>query len=117
MIDRLLPGGGCNYGNTVVLGQMLRPHIQPTGIALLALSGETDASGRLAKSVAWLGRSIGPETTAASLAWALLGLRAHGALPTQADDWLAAAESRTNKTGKSPHKLALLALAAKGWPV
>ncbi len=117
LIDRLLPGGGCNYGNTVVLGQMLRPHIQPTGIALLALAGETDPSGRLTKSVAWQRRSIGPDTTSASLAWALLGLRAHGALPTEADDWLAAAAGRTNRSGQSPHKLALLALAAKGWPV
>ena len=29
LIDRLLAGGGCNYGNTVVLGQELRPHVQP----------------------------------------------------------------------------------------
>ena len=35
--DRLFSDGGCNYGNTVVLGQELRPHLQPTAIALLAL--------------------------------------------------------------------------------
>ena len=116
LIDRLLPGGGCNYGNTVVLGQTLRPHVQPTGVALLALAGETDASGHLAKSVAWLRRSIGSETTTVSLAWALVGLRAHGALPSESDAWLAAAASRASQSGNSPHKLALLALAAKGWP-
>jgi hypothetical protein len=116
LIDRLLPGGGCNYGNTVVLGQTLRPHVQPTGIALLALAGETDNSGRLDKSIAWLARSIGPETTTLSLAWALVGLQAHSALPRESDAWLAAAATRANKSGNSPHKLALLALAAKGWP-
>ena len=113
LLDRQLPGGGLNYGNTYVLGQLIRPHVQPTGIALVALAGEQDSSGRLAKSAAWLRRSIGPETTPQSLAWALLGLRAQGALPSQADEWLAnaAGQSVTNT-----FKLALLALAAKGWP-
>ena len=115
LIDRLLPGGGCNYGNTVVLGQTLRPHVQPTGIALLALAGETDVSGRVEKSIAWLRHSIGPATSTASLCWALLGLAAHG-VQVPAHPWLAAAHERTIKQGSSPHKLALLALAAKGWP-
>ena len=50
LLDRQLPGGGLNYGNTYVLGQLMRPHVQPTGIALLALAGEADASGRIAKT-------------------------------------------------------------------
>ncbi|MCI0360555.1 MAG: hypothetical protein L0211_18920 [Planctomycetaceae bacterium] len=116
IIDRLLESGGCNYGNTAVLGQTLRPHIQPTGIALLALAGESDPSGRFAKSIAWLRRSIGAETPSASLAWALLGLRAHAVQVREANAWLAAAYERTKKSGNAPHKLALLALAAKGWP-
>lgn len=116
LIDRQLPGGGLNYGNTIVLGQTIRPHIQPTGIALLALAGEEDPSGRLAKSIAWLRRSIGPTTTPSSLAWAVLGLTAHGAGLEQAGDWLAAAADRVKSRDRSPHKLALLALAAKGWP-
>jgi hypothetical protein len=116
LIDRQLPDGGCNYGNTSVLGQMLRPHVQPTGVALLALAGEDDPSGRIEKSVTWLRQAIGPRTTAASLGWALLALRAHGALPDQADDWLVAAHRRVQGHDRSPHKLALLALAAKGWP-
>src|SRR5207248_3650228 len=78
LIDRQLPGGGLNYGNTFVLGQSTRPHIQPTGIGLLALVGEQDPSGRIAKSVAWLRRNIGPQTTPTSLGWAVLGLAAHG---------------------------------------
>lgn len=116
LIDRLLLGGGCNYGNTVVLGQTLRPHVQPTGIALLALAGEGDASGRIGKSVAWLRQAIGQETTTVSLAWALLGLWAHGIAMPRSSEWLAAAYRRTVEQGNSPHKLALLALAAKGWP-
>jgi hypothetical protein len=116
LIDRQLPGGGLNYGNTFVLGQLIRPHVQPTGIGLLALAGEQDASGRLAKSVAWIRRSIGPQTTPTSLAWALLGLRANGVSPSEADQWLENAAQRVQTRDSSPHKLALLALAAKGWP-
>jgi hypothetical protein len=112
LLDRQLPGGGHNYGNTFVLGQLIRPHVQPSGIALLALAGAKDFSGRLAKSVAWLRRNIGPETTPLSLGWALLGLRAHGVVLPQADEWLAAAAGRNPPLSK----LALLALAAKGWP-
>ncbi len=117
LIDRQLPTGGCNYGNTLVLGQMLRPHVQPTGIALLALAGEDDPSGRVSTSVKWLRQAIGPRTTAASLSWALLALRMHGELPDRADDWLAASYRRVMDHDRSPHKLALLALAAKGWPL
>jgi hypothetical protein len=116
LIDRLLATGGCNYGNTVVLGQTLRPHVQPTGIALFALAGEADDSGRIGRSVEWLRQAIGPQTTTASLTWALLGLLSHGAVISRSADWLAAAHGRTVEQGGSPHKLALLALAAKGWP-
>jgi hypothetical protein len=117
LIDRQLDEGGCNYGNTTVLGQTLRPHIQPTGIALVALAGENDPSGRVGKSIGWLQRSIGKQTTSVSLAWAILGLRAHGIELPDAEQWLEAACQRTQKAGNSPHKLALLALAAKGWPL
>jgi len=117
LIDRQLPGGGLNYGNTEVLGQYLRAHAEPTGIALLALAGEMDASGRIAKSVAWLRRNIGPSTTPLSLCWALLGLKAHRIELPPADDWLSAAAEKVRGRDRSPHKLALLALAAKGWPL
>jgi hypothetical protein len=91
--------------------------VQPTGIALIALAGHNDGSGRLAKTIAWLRRSIGPETTPQSLAWAILGLKAHDVELPQADAWLAAAAAHVNQHDRSPHKLALLALAAKGWPL
>ncbi|MDX1947948.1 MAG: hypothetical protein SFU86_21290 [Pirellulaceae bacterium] len=116
LIDRQLPGGGLNYGNTYVLGQLLRSHVQPTGATLVALAGENDASGRLSRSVAWLRREAGPRTTPTSLAWAILGLKAqHSELPG-AGERLAAAHDWVLARDKSPYKLALLALAAKGWP-
>jgi hypothetical protein len=113
LLDRQLPGGGLNYGNTYVLGQLIRPHIQPTGIALLALARENEYSGQLGKSIAWLRRNLGPDTTPVSLTWALLGLRAHGVELPLANDWLSAATARVQSRDRSPHKFALLALAAK----
>lgn len=112
LVDRQLPGGGCNYGNTFCLGQQLRPHVQPTGIALQALAGERDASGRIAASISWLAKTIDAQTTTISLAWAVLGLSAHGAAPPAASEWLRRAAERTLASDQSPYKLALLTWAA-----
>lgn len=113
LLDRQLPSGGCNYGNTSVLGQMLRPHVQPTGIALLALAGEQDQGNRMAKSVAWLKKALSQETTPTSLAWGLLGLAAHGVKLPDASEWLDAAAKQVQSHDDSSHKLALLALATR----
>ncbi|MCA9234242.1 MAG: hypothetical protein KDA44_02165 [Planctomycetales bacterium] len=90
--DRLLPAGGANYGNTMVLGQTLVPHLQPSGIAMLTLAGETAASDkRVAASLDYLAANAKAATTPASLAFALLGLTAHGRRPGDADRRLARA--------------------------
>jgi hypothetical protein len=113
LLDRLLPTGGCNYGNTIVLGQVLRPHVQPTGLAMLALAGVADASGRAAKSLDYLESAIAPQTTAASLGYALLGLAAHGRFPKPSASLLDAASAGPLERG-APVSLALLLLAAAG---
>jgi hypothetical protein len=114
LVDRLLPSGGCNYGNTTVLGQTLRPHVQPTGLALLALAGERDASGKITQSIGYLSRTISAQTTTASLSYALLALAAHDASPPRAAEWLAAAIQRTLDRGAAPLPLALGLLALAG---
>ena len=59
LVDRLLPEGGCNFGNTYVLGQQLLPHLQSSGICLLALAGEKiddpriDRTSRLSRTPAF----------------------------------------------------------------
>lgn len=117
LVDRQIPGGGCNYGNTGVLGQTLRPHVQPTGLALRALGGETLGAGRIAASVAWLQRELCERTTSTSLAWGLLGLSAHStphrrAIPDGAADWIEQAHTRNAAGRPSAYKTALLLLAA-----
>jgi hypothetical protein len=114
LIDRLLPDGGCNYGNTFVMDQVLRPHLQPTGAAMMALAGETDLTGRIEKSLDYLAAELSPHTAAASLAYGIMGLAAHGILPSNAQAWLERAYRRAIARDAAPYRLALLALAALG---
>jgi len=114
LIDRLLIQGGCNYGNTMVLGQMLRPHLQPTGITLLALAGEKDPLGRIDLSVEYLARTLKADTPAASLAYGLMGLTTHHRAPDTTADWLAGAYQHQAARGFDPLRMALLLLASAG---
>ena len=112
LVDRLLPAGGCNYGNTIVLGQTLLPHVQPTGLVMMALADEELDDPRIERSLAYLGRELSAETTTTSLCYGLLGLAAFGRTPPDRAAWLEAAYQRELKRGVSTYKLALLALAA-----
>ncbi|HEX6960296.1 MAG TPA: hypothetical protein VF175_00405 [Lacipirellula sp.] len=85
IVDRLLPDGGANYGNTIVLGQPLVPHVQPTGLAMLALGGEPSSDSRISRSLDYLRTSIDPELASPSLAFAGLGLAAMGRRNAQSD--------------------------------
>lgn len=118
IVDRLLPSGGCNYGNTIVLGQPLLPHMQPTGLAMMALADEATQDDRIGKSLDYLALALQPEkeTTpaipTASLCYGLMGLAAHGRRPREATTWLKSAYARESHKKPSALKLALLALAA-----
>jgi len=114
LIDRQIPSGGCNYGNTTILGQQLRPHLQPTGVALLALAGESYRHGRIQRSVGYLQDNVSRDTSTVSLCWALLGLSAHGRATPAAEDWLRARYRSGGMKGLSPLKRALIALAVQG---
>lgn len=112
IVDRLHADGGCNYGNTIVLGQSTLPHIQPTGLAMLAIAGETVDDSRVDRSLNYLEQSIADDTATASLCFAILGLTAHGRRPQNAEQMIRRVLHRDeeHKT-TSCYKLALLALA------
>ena len=113
IVDRLLPAGGCNYGNSIVLDQVLLPHIQPTGLAVMALAGEDVDDPRIELSLHYLERELCRETTTASLCYGLLGLAAHRrTLPADNNSWLRKAYHRASRHEAGAYKLALLALAA-----
>lgn len=112
LVDRLLPGGGANYGNTIVLGQELLAHVQPTGISLWALAAAGVESPLIEKAIEFLDANLSAETTTASLAYAVMGLAAQGRRPAEADQWLRAAYERETARKPNLYKLALLANAA-----
>lgn len=116
IVDRLLPEGGANYGNTIVLGQPLVPHVQPTGLAMLALGGEEIDDPRVGKSLDYLENSIGPDTAAPSLALACLGLAAHGRRAAPSGEWLALALNQRDVKDLAAYEQALLLLAAAPSP-
>jgi len=81
IFNRLLPSGAANYGNTVVLGQELLPHPQPTGIVMLALADESHSDPRVDASLNFLKQEIEYPTGLTSLCFAIIGLTAHGRRP------------------------------------
>jgi hypothetical protein len=114
IVDRTLPSGGWNYGNTTVLGNLTQPNVQSTGLALAALAGEPIEPACLRPSIQWLCRTLSPSTTTISLGYAVLGLAGHSASPDEAPHWLATACGRTLRRDASPYALAIVALAALG---
>lgn len=113
LLDRICPDGGCNYGNTTVLGNELVPHLQPSGLALLALADEADPDGRIAATVDYARRTLTQTLSTASVSYALMGVTAHGRRPDGAEERLEAAWMRCQRHGASAYRLALLLLAAR----
>lgn len=111
LVDRLLPTGGANYGNTSVLGQDLLQHVQPSGIAALALAAEPVDDARYPLTLDYLETAIDSPTGAASFAYALLGLAANDRPIRRYDTALADAWGRA-KAAAGVYKTALVALAA-----
>jgi hypothetical protein len=79
ILDRQLPAGGWNYGNTSVYGQELRPMPETTAIALQALADLVPRE-EVAKSIDYLRSQLPRLRTPLALAWAILGLAAWQAI-------------------------------------
>ncbi len=74
--DRCLPGGGWNYGNTMVLGNELRPFPSTTATALIALHGDKQRFEQtVARSLAYLDDTLPRLRTPWALGWTRLALR------------------------------------------
>ncbi len=112
VMDRILPEGGCNYGNTYVLGQKLRPHLQPSGMAAVALSASSKFGEFMGATLDYLEKESLRTRAAASLSWSSLGLVANGR--EHRPDRLLAAVERAFQGNASPYRIALLGLALLG---
>jgi hypothetical protein len=98
LMDRQLPHGGWNYGNTVVYGSELYPQIGSTGIALAALAGQVDGA-ETRKSLDYLTNSTPHCRSPFSLGWALIGLSAWGGKPGQSSAWIVECLDQQRKYG------------------
>lgn len=107
LLDRRLPGGGWNYGNTRVYGQELHPQVLDTGVALTALAGEVPA-GEVRPAMEYLETSVRPLRTPLSLGWGLLGLAAWGRRPASSEEWIGESARRQERHG--PYDTPLLSL-------
>ena len=107
LMDRQLPSGGWNYGNTKVFGAELRPMPDTTGMALQALAGQIDAES-VQHSIDYLQKEISVLKTPISLGWALLGLAAWGKRPDDADESIGDCLQLQSRYG--PYETSLLSL-------
>jgi hypothetical protein len=73
LLDRTCVDGGWNSGNSVVYGVPLRPHVEATAIALLALQDERRTE-TIQRSLAWLKQQATVINSVSSLAWCILSL-------------------------------------------
>lgn len=73
LMDRQLPHGGWNCGNTIVFGQELRPAPESTGTALHALTGLIPRK-EVQLSLDYLSKEITRLHTPIALGWSLLAL-------------------------------------------
>jgi hypothetical protein len=116
--DRAIGSGGWNYGNNAAFGRELRPQPTPTGLALLALAGRPDEyrdrAGIVGRAIRYLLEALPKTRASQSLCWGVLGLRAWGACPEDADVWLTRAFEAPIGRDHSGLPWAHLLLAAGG---
>jgi hypothetical protein len=75
--DRMCPGGGWNYGNSVVLDEALEPYPDTTAMALLALREHADAEANQ-RSLGALEGLLTEHDSGLALSWSILCLDAYG---------------------------------------
>lgn len=112
LLNRQLPSGGWNYGNTTVFGKTLLPFPETTGMALIALSNRV-AREDVRHSLEYLHEQISRLRTPISLGWAILGLKAWGITPIGMDGWIKETLQRGKSYGGHTTSALCLLLAAE----
>jgi hypothetical protein len=107
LAEREIAGGGWNYGNAEVRGTDLKPYVQPTAMAVLALQGRDDLP-ILRNGAAWLQERALDERGGLSLALAAVALAANGLPAEEVVEGLATQWGRTRFLGN---------VAALAWAV
>jgi hypothetical protein len=115
LIDRQLPHGGWNYGNTSVFGQELHPDPESTGAALHALEHRVSRC-EIQRSLDYLVERIQKLRTPLALGWGLLGLRSWGLVPSNALRLVERCLSRQERFGPYETTALCLLLCAASAP-
>lgn len=112
ILDRQLPHGGWNYGNSFVFERELHPMPESTGAALAALAGSVDTR-TVERSLEYLEGEVDRLRTPVSLGWSLLGLRAWQRWPKHATGLVERCVANQTRYGTyETSSLCLLFLAA-----
>lgn len=116
LVDRAVPGGGWNYGNTTVLGQDVAPYPDTTAWALLALRDAPGADAVVRAGLARLPALLAETRSSLARALGVLALRAHGVADAGVGAALAARVLEAPPSEVRTRALALLALAGPASP-
>jgi len=112
LLDRQLPSGGWNCGNTITFGLESKPTAETTGVGLQALAGlATEAA--VEKSIAYMQSEVAFLNAPMSLAWAILGLHAWQETVDRPQERIRQALARQEKFG--PHDTVSLSLLLLAW--
>jgi len=112
LLDRQLPSGGWNCGNTITFGLEMRPMPETTGLSLQALAGLAPKAA-VEKSIAYLRSQLEFLNSPISLAWAILGLHAWQETIDRPQERIRRVLSRQEELG--PHDTASLSLLLLAW--
>jgi hypothetical protein len=111
LMDRQLPRGGWNCGNTIIFGKELRPSPESTGPALHALFGLI-ARQEVQRSLDYLSTEVTRLRTPIALGWSLLALNSWGISPPTAERLITDCLKRQERYGPyDTTSLCLLVLA------
>jgi hypothetical protein len=112
LLNRQLPQGGWNYGNTTIFGRELHPMPESTGVALAAMAGLVPHQ-EVARSLDYLAGEIDRLRTPLSLGWSLIGLAAWDRWPTNGESLIERCLAAQSRYGEyETAALCLLLMAA-----
>lgn len=112
LLDRQLPSGGWNSGNTITFGLEMRPAPESAGVALQALAGLTPKE-TVTHSIAYMQKELEFVHAPMSVAWAILGLHAWGQTVDRPQERIRQVLARQEKLG--PYDTTSLSLLLLAW--
>lgn len=112
LLNRQLPRGGWNYGNTFMFGRELHPMPESTGAALTGLAGSVERN-TIAHSLSYLDEEVQRLRTPISLGWSLVGLASWNLWPSNGAELVERCLANQSRYGEyDTTALSLLCLGA-----